>query len=95
MLRRFFYAEEHGRERRAIPAQILKGGNDPQNPAPRLADYPNVSGLIGTIVSHKLATLHELQTIYSYDDALDMYEMIVVNNYNERQILKTQKPRGR
>lgn len=54
-----------------------------------------MSGLIGTIVSHKLATLHELQTIYSYDDALDMYEVICVNNYNERQILKTQKPRGR
>lgn len=62
-----------------------------------MAEYPNVSGLIGTIITHKLATLYELQTIYSYEDALDMYEVICVNNYNERQIIKHQQkqPRGR
>lgn len=54
-----------------------------------MAEYPNVSGLIGAIITHKLATLYELQTIYSYEDALDMYEVICVNNYNERELMKT------
>jgi len=28
-----------------------------------------------------------LQTVYSYEDALDMMEVIVVNNYNEQVML--------
>ena len=39
---------------------------------------------MGAIINSKLATLHELQTVYSYGDALDMYEIICVSNYNER-----------
>ena len=87
--------KEGARRRKPIPRKILRSGNS-QNAA-QLAEYPNVSGLIGTIITHKLATLYELQTIYSYEDALDMYEVICVNNYNERQILKHQQkqPRGR
>ena len=54
-------------------------------------DYPNVSGLVGTIVSHRLATLAELQTIYSYEDALDLYEVAVVNNYNENILLNSEQ----
>ena len=30
-----------------------------------------------------MASLKELQTFYSYEDALDMTEIILVNNYNE------------
>lgn len=30
-----------------------------------------------------MASLRELQTFYSYADALDMAEVIMVNNYNE------------
>ena len=30
-----------------------------------------------------MATLRELQEYYSYDDALDMCEVVLVNNYNE------------
>ncbi|MDL2315515.1 hypothetical protein LJC59_00330 [Desulfovibrio sp. OttesenSCG-928-A18] len=47
------------------------------------ADYANVPSIIGIIVARRLATLHELQTVYSYRDALDMAEIIVVQNYNE------------
>jgi hypothetical protein len=47
------------------------------------AGYANVSGLMGTIVSRGLATLHELQSIYSFEDALDMSEIIMVQDYNE------------
>lgn len=44
--------------------------------------------MVGAIVSHHLATLYELQTIYSFSDALDMYEIIVINNYNERVLME-------
>lgn len=50
-----------------------------------------MSGLVGTIVSRRLATLYELQTIYSYEDALDLYEIIAVNNYNENILLNADK----
>ena len=39
--------------------------------------------MIGVIVSRRLATLYELQTVYSLDDAADLYEIAAVNNYNE------------
>ena len=38
---------------------------------------------MGAIITHKLATLHELDTVYSYSDALDLLEIITVQNYNE------------
>lgn len=40
------------------------------------------------IVSRKLATLHELQTVYGIIDAHDFFEIIRVDNYNERQLTK-------
>jgi hypothetical protein len=39
--------------------------------------------MIGVIITRKLATLYELQTVYSIDDAVDLYEVAAVNNYNE------------
>ena len=39
--------------------------------------------MIGVIISRRLATLYELQTVYSLDDAADLYEIAAVNNYNE------------
>jgi hypothetical protein len=53
-----------------------------------LIDYPTVSGLIGVVVSKKLATLYELQTVYSYEDLQDLYEIILVNNYNETKAME-------
>lgn len=47
------------------------------------ADYANVSGTVGVIVARKIATMAELQTVYSYEDALNMTEIITVQNYNE------------
>ena len=37
---------------------------------------------IGTIVSSKLATLNELQTIYGVRDLYDMLEVVAVDRYN-------------
>ncbi len=38
---------------------------------------------MGVIVARRLATLHELETVYSYEDALNMAEVLTVQNYNE------------
>lgn len=39
--------------------------------------------MVGIVVSRRLATLHELQTIYSAEDAYDMLEIITVDNHNQ------------
>jgi hypothetical protein len=39
--------------------------------------------MTGVIISQKLATLRELEEYYSYEDALNMIEVISVNNANE------------
>ncbi|HDR9087368.1 TPA: transcription elongation factor GreA [Burkholderia vietnamiensis] len=46
--------------------------------------YPNVPRSIGAVVSRRLATLHELQTVYGQDDLHDLLEIIVVDSHNER-----------
>lgn len=43
-----------------------------------------MDGLIGTIVSHRYATLDQLRTIYTVEDAYIMWEIIAINNHNER-----------
>lgn len=45
--------------------------------------YANVPRVIGFVVSHKMATLHELQTVYGPEDLYDMIEILVVDNHNE------------
>ena len=37
------------------------------------------------ILSRRLATLHELQTVYSYEDAMDLYEIAYINGMNEEK----------
>lgn len=48
--------------------------------------YPNLSPQIGTVVGSKLATLHELQTIYGSEDLFDLHEVILVKLHNENVI---------
>ncbi len=55
------------------------------------ADYANVSGLVGVILTRRLATLHELDTVYSYEDALNLAEIITVRNYNEWAAMEAAK----
>ena len=38
------------------------------------------------IISRRHATLEQLQTYYGAPDAYDLYEIIVVDNYNERRM---------
>lgn len=45
-------------------------------------DYKNVDPFIGCIIANGKATLHELKTIYSLEDAFDMWEIVVTSNFN-------------
>lgn len=49
-------------------------------------NYANVPRVIGTLVSARMATLHELQTVYSVEDAYNMLEVLSVDHHNERKI---------
>ena len=48
-----------------------------------LAEYVNVPAIIGTLVSRKMATLHELGTVYGTEDAYNMLEIVTVDAYND------------
>lgn len=39
--------------------------------------------MIGTLVSGRLATLHELQTVYGILDAYNLLELMTVDSVNE------------
>lgn len=43
------------------------------------------------VVSKKLATLYELQTVYSYTDLLDLYEIVYINALNEEIMAEEMK----
>lgn len=38
---------------------------------------------MAVIISKRYATMHELETVYSYDDALTLYEIAYINAINE------------
>ena len=49
-----------------------------------LCEYPNVPArYLGVILETRMATLHELQTVYSVEDAQDLLEVILVKGENE------------
>lgn len=54
-------------------------------------EYPNIPALFGVLISQKIATLHELKTVYSYEDAIYMYEAVMVPKYNEWLTLERAK----
>lgn len=39
--------------------------------------------MIGAIISKRLATLHEIDTVYGTQDIFDLMEIIAVDNYND------------
>lgn len=47
--------------------------------------------IFGAVISAKLATLHEIRTVYTYDDILLMYDIICVDNYNQNVINQNQE----
>jgi hypothetical protein len=57
--------------------------------------YPNVPQTIGIVVSMRLATLHELETVYGIQDVYDMLEICVVDNENKRRVEETLSSRDK
>lgn len=64
-------------------------------PESRSVDFPNVDQFIGTIVANRQATLHELNTIYTLEDAHDLFEIIAVTRYNEFLAVEDANKKGR
>lgn len=46
-------------------------------------ECPNVDSLIAVLVANKYASLHELKTVYTLEDAYDLFEILAVTRYNE------------
>jgi hypothetical protein len=47
-------------------------------------DFINVTGLIGVLVATKMATLHELDSVYGVEDAYDLLEILQVERINSQ-----------
>jgi 4-diphosphocytidyl-2C-methyl-D-erythritol kinase len=44
--------------------------------------------MIGAVVSRRLATLHELDTVYGTQDVYDLMEIAAVDDYNQKEFNK-------
>lgn len=53
------------------------------DPVLGLARYENVPTTIATVVSSKLATLYELDTVYGVEDLWRLLEINTIDNYNQ------------
>lgn len=58
-------------------------------------EYQNIPSLFGVIISNRLATLNELRTIYSLEDALNIYEAFIIPKYNEWREMEMAKSKAR
>lgn len=58
--------------------QIVRGAINAVNPDQDVTIKVNKG-----IVSHKLATLNELETVFGLEDAINLYEIIAIDTYNE------------
>lgn len=57
--------------------------------------YPNIPPLFGLLIAQHVCSLHELRTIYSFADAMYMYEAIMVPKYNEWRDMKAQEAKAK
>jgi len=61
-----------------------------------LATYVNVPPIIGSVINSRLATLHELETVYSLEDLYNLYEILIIKTANEQKMIeKARERRGR
>lgn len=60
-------------------------------PGPKLLEYANVPSTIGILLSHKVATLNEMQTVYGLEDVYDMLEIVIVDSHNQVTMTKAHK----
>jgi hypothetical protein len=64
--------------RRPLNLRRLPGGGRQKG----FAEYLNISAPIATLLSKRMATLHELDTVYGVRDVYDMLEVVTVDDYN-------------
>ena len=57
--------------------------------------YPNIPPLFGFLIAQKVTTLNELRTVYSFEDAMYMYEAVMIPRYNEWRESKAQENRAK
>ena len=43
----------------------------------------NLTRVISGLVASRMCTLHELQTVYSYEDALNLWDVVCISSFNE------------
>lgn len=55
-----------------------------------LQTYVNLPSPVGAVVSAGTATLIELQTVYGTEDLYDLLEVVMVDAYNHKMIMKAQ-----
>lgn len=53
-----------------------------------LIDYVNLPPMIGVVISSRLASLQELQTVYGVGDLFNIAEILSVDAYNRRELNK-------
>jgi hypothetical protein len=63
-------------------------------PSTHSASYKNIDGFFGTIIASGKATLHELRTIYTLEDAFLIWEAVVIPKYNEYMAAEEAKKRA-
>ena len=49
--------------------------------------------MIGSIISSKLATLYELDTVYGLEDLFNLYEIVIIRVANEQKAMEKAKER--
>lgn len=52
------------------------------------APYANFPQSVGVVIGSRLATLHELETVYGLEDMYDLLEVVEIDAYNERLAAK-------
>ena len=60
-----------------------------------MAGYVNVPPMIGAVVNSKLATLHELETVYGLEGLYNLYEIILIKVANEQKMIEKAKEKRR
>lgn len=51
--------------------------------------------MLGSLITNHMATLYELQTIYSYQDAIVLYDILLTNNANELRAIRYFNKKGK
>lgn len=61
----------------------------------RIESFRNINGFIGQIIASGQATLNELKTVYSLEDAMDIFEAVAITKYNEYLIASASMKDGK